>query len=191
MRRTLALAVAGSCLLALTASGAAAGNVVKNGSLEDLNGRFTNTRCGYMAVHARSHAIAKWTVPPATTGELAWGKHTCDGYTAAKGAFFLDLTGFGADSSNGAIRQTLRTQPGTHYRFSIDVCTCNDGTLSVKVGPKTLSLSPGQPFAVGGTSWTPMKGSFKARSTKRTLKLKNATPGAQIVVIDHVVIKPR
>ncbi len=143
MRRTLALAVAGGCLLALTASGAAAANVVENGSLEDLNDRFRDTRCGYMAVPPRSHAITKWTVPPATTGELAWGTRTCDGYTAAKGAFFLDLTGFGAESSNGAIRQTLRTESGTHYRFSIDVCTCNDGTLSVKVGPETLSLSPG------------------------------------------------
>ena len=190
MRRTLALAVACGCLLALTASGTSAANIVKNGSLEDLKGKFADTRCNYMALHARSRAIAKWTVPPGTTGELAWGKRTCDGYSAAKGAFFLDLTGFGADSTNGAIRQTLRTRPGRHYRFSIDVCTCNDGSLAVKVGKKTLSLSPGHPFVVGSASWTPMTARFSGpRNIRPALKIKNVTPGAQIIVIDHVVIE--
>ena len=104
MRRTPALALAGGCLLALTASGTAAANIVKNGSLENPKGKFTNTRCNYMSVRAGSRAIDKWTVPRATTGELAWGRRTCDGYRAATGKFFLDLTGFGADSTNGAVR---------------------------------------------------------------------------------------
>ena len=190
MRRALAVAVTGGCLLALTASATAGANLVKNGSLEDLKGRFTDTRCRYMALHARSRAIAGWTVPAATTGELAWGKRTCDGYRAARGAFFLDLTGFGADSTNGAIRQTLRTRPGRRYRFSIDVCTCNDGSLGVKVGKKTLSLSPGRPFVVGSTSWTPMTGRFRGpRNSRPALKVRNMTPGAQIVVIDDIVIE--
>src|SRR6476646_5396984 len=190
MRRTLALAVAGGCLLALTASGTSAANIVKNGSLEDLRGKFTDTRCNYMALHARSRAIARWTVARATTGELAWGKRTCDGYSAAKGAFFLDLTGFGADSTNGAIRQTLRTRPGKHYRFSIDVCSCNDGSLGVKVGTNTLSLSAGKPFVVGSTSWTRMTARFTGPQDRTpVLKIKNVTPGAQIVVIDGVAIE--
>jgi len=188
MRRILVVALGAACLAAMAPAMATA-NLVKNGSLEDLNGRFTATHCGYMAVHARSHAIAKWTVPPATTGELAWGTNTCDGYTAAKGAFFVDLTGFGADSVNGAIRQTLRTRPGRHYQFSIDVCTCNDGSLSVRIGKKQLVLSPGQPFVVGSTSWTPMTARFKGgRKARPALTIMNATPGAQIIVIDDVVI---
>ena len=193
MRRTITLVVAGACLLALTASGAAIANVVKNGSLENRKGKFTNTQCNYMSVPAGSRAIDKWKVPRATTGELAWGRRTCDGYSAAKGKFFLDLTGFGADSTNGAIRQRLTTQPGTHYRFSIDVCTCNDGGLAVKVGKDALNLTPGgKPFTVGSTSWTPMKGQFKGpQNTEPALKIKNATPGAQIVVIDDVAVKAR
>jgi hypothetical protein len=188
MRRVLALAVAGGCLLVLAAAGTAAANIVRNGSLENLRGKFTNTRCHYMAVRARSRAIDGWTVPAATTGELAWGKRTCDGYSAARGAFFLDLTGFGADSTNGSIRQTLSMQPGRHYKFSIDVCTCNDGGLGVRVGSTALDLSPGKPFVVGSTSWTPMTARFKASRRRPALKIRNLTPGAQIVVIDDVVI---
>jgi hypothetical protein len=190
MKRTLVLALAGGCLLALTASGSAAAKVVKNGSLENSKGKFTNTKCNYMSLPAGSSAIDKWTVPRATTGELAWGRRTCDGYRAAKGKFFLDLTGFGADSTNGAIRQSLGTQPGTHYRFSIDVCACNDGSLTAKVGNETLSLTPGKPFVVGTTSWTPMTGRFKGRqNTTPALKIKNSTPGAQIILIDDIVVK--
>lgn len=190
MKRTLALAA--GCLLALTVSGTATANVVKNGSLENRKGKFTNTKCRYMALPARSRAIDKWKVPRATTGELAWGRRTCDGYRAAKGKFFLDLTGFGADSTNGAIRQSLRTEPGTHYRFSIDVCACNDGSVAVKIGKETLSLTPGKPFTVGSTPWTRMTGAFKGpQNDKSALKIKNATPGAQVVLIDHVVVKGR
>ena len=191
MRRILVVALGAACLAAMAPAMATA-NLVKNGSLEDLKAKFTNTKCNYMAVPASSHAIAKWTVPPATTGELAWGTNTCDGYTAAKGAFFVDLTGFGADSVNGAIRQTLRTRPGRHYQFSIDVCTCNDGSLSVRIGKKQLILSPGQPFVVGSTSWTPMTARFKGgRKARPALTIMNATPGAQIIVIDDVVIERR
>lgn len=192
MRRALAVVVSGGCLFALTATGIAAANIVQNGSLENLKGKFTNTRCNYMAVRARSRAIDGWRVPAATTGELAWGKRTCDGYSAAKGAFFLDLTGFGADSTNGSIRQTLRTRPGRHYRFSIDVCTCNDGSLGVKVGTNTLSLSAGKPFVVGSTSWTRMTARFTGPQDRTpVLKIKNVTPGAQIVVIDDVAVARR
>ena len=158
MRRTLALAVAGGFLLALTASGTSAANIVKNGSLEDLKGKFTDTRCNYMALHARSRAIAQWTVARATTGELAWGKRTCDGYSAARGAFFLDLSGFGADSTNGAIRQTVRTRPREALPL-LDRRLHLQRRQPWRQGqPKTLSLSPGQPFVVGSTSWTPMTG---------------------------------
>lgn len=191
MRRAGILVVAGACLLALTGTGiAAAANVVKNGSLENRKGKFTNTTCNYMSVPAGSRAIDKWTVPRATTGELAWGRQTCDGYRAAKGKFFLDLTGFGADSTNGAIRQKLGTEPGKRYRFSIDVCSCNDGSFAAKVGRETLNLTPGKPFTRGTTSWTPMTGGFKApQKPKPALKIKNVTPGAQIILIDDVVIK--
>jgi hypothetical protein len=198
MRRILvvcaaALVVAGY-LLATPVSGIAApgsANIVKNGSFEDLGGRWINTRCNYMAVPAGSTAIANWTVPRTNNGELAWGRETCDHYTAAKGASFVDLTGFGADATNGALAQRLTTAGRDRYKFSIDVCTCNDGGVTVMIGKKTLSLSPGRPVAVAGTTWEPLTGSFKGDPlhTKPELTIMNARPGAQIVFIDNVVIK--
>lgn len=72
---------------------------------------------------------------------------------------------------------------GTH------ICSCNDGSISVRVGKKTLSLSPGRAFTIGSTSWTPMTAGFKGpRNDKPTLKIQNAAPGAQIIVIDNVVV---
>ena len=100
------LAAAGALLGTATAARAAS-NLVKNGSLENRKGKWTNTRCKYMSVRPGSKAITGWKAT-AARGELAWAKSpTCDGYRAAKGRFFVDLTGFGADaprterSSNG------------------------------------------------------------------------------------------
>jgi hypothetical protein len=177
---------------ALLGTAAAAGtgsNLVKNGSLE--NGNWSNTRCKYMSVRPGSEAITGWKAT-AAGGELAWAKSpTCDGYTAAKGRFFVDLTGFGADAPNGALQQRLRTGAGKRYSFSIDVCTCNDGVLSAVVGGQTLSLTPGRSFTVGTTSWRQLLGSFTGNPHRPNPKLKimNATPGAQIVLIDGVVIR--
>jgi len=188
--RILGLAVAAGFMFATAAPGIAAANIVKNGSLENLKGRWINTRCNYMAVRAGSTAIANWTVPSSNLGELAWGRATCDGYVASKGALFVDLTGFGANARNGTLKQQLTTRAGKRYKFSIDVCTCNDDGVSVKVGSKTLKLSPGAPFAVGRTPWRSLTGKFTGdrRHTKPTLKIMHTTPTAQIVFIDNVVI---
>jgi hypothetical protein len=192
--RILGVAVVAGYFLGTSVTGigaAKAANLVKNGSLENLKGKWINTRCNYMAVPAGSAAIANWTVPRTNAGELAWGRATCDHYAAAKGAFFVDLTGFGADATNGALQQRLTTSGGDRYKFSIDVCTCNDGGVTVMVGKKTLSLSPGRPLAVAGTPWEPLTGTFKGDPlhTKPALKIMNAKPGAQVVFIDNVVIK--
>lgn len=184
------LAAAGA-LLGTAAAARAASNLVKNGSLENRNGKWTNTRCNYMSVRPGSKAITGWKAT-AARGELAWAKSpTCDGYRAAKGRFFVDLTGFGADAPNGALQQRVRTSAGKRYSFSIDVCTCNDGVLSAVLGGQTLSLTPGRSFMVGTTSWRHLLGSFRGNPHKPNPKLKimNATPGAQIVLIDGVVIR--
>jgi hypothetical protein len=189
--RILGLAVVAGFLATpvVGVAAAQAANIVKNGSFE--GGSWMNTRCNYMAVPAGSTAITGWTVPRTNNGELAWGRATCDGYRGAKGASFVDLSGFGADATNGALAQQLTTSGGAHYKFSIDVCACNDGSVTVKVGKRKLSLSPGQPFSVAGHPWEPLTGTFKGDRlhTSPELKIMNVTPGAQIVFIDNIVIK--
>jgi hypothetical protein len=189
--RIVVLAIAAGALLGAAAAAGAGSNLVKNGSLENREGTWTNTRCKYMSVPPGSKAITGWKAT-AARGELAWAKSpTCDRYNAAEGRFFVDLTGFGADAPNGALQQRLQTLAGKSYTFSIDVCTCNDGVVSVALGGQTLSLTPGRSFVVGTTSWRHLRGSFKgnAHKPKPKLKIMNATPGAQIVLIDDVVIR--
>jgi hypothetical protein len=186
--RIIVLAIAAGTLLVTAAAAHAPSNFVKNGSLENPNSSWRNTRCKYMSVRPGSEAITGWKAT-AARGELAWAKApTCDGYRAAKGRFFVDLTGFGADAPNGALQQRVTTSAGRRYKFSIDVCTCNDGVLSVTLGAQTLSLTPGRSFVVGTTSWRHLLGSFKGNASPK-LKIMNATPGAQIMLIDNVVIR--
>lgn len=106
-RRLLTLLSLGLVALAMPFSARAA-NLLQNGSLEDLNHSFVNTTCGYEALFANSTAIADWTVSSSTINEVAWGNGpTCDGFQAADGTFFVDLTGFGFDSPNGALEQQM------------------------------------------------------------------------------------
>jgi hypothetical protein len=169
------------------------GAVVQNGSLEDLNGAWTNTRCGYMALPAASTAIADWTVSPTTDGQVAWTKGlTCDGYTAADGLSFVDLTGLGAASLHGALQQQLTTVAGQQYTFSIDEYAHNGCSLSVTVGAQSVTLrSAGPSFVVGHTTWTPHLGSFKGdpQDTTPTLTIMNARPGADICFIDDIRVQ--
>jgi hypothetical protein len=189
--RIIVLAIAAGMLLATADAAGASSNLVNNGSLENRSGGWTNTRCNYMSVRPGSKLITGWKAT-AAQGELAWAKGpTCDGYRATKGRFFVDLTGFGADAPNGALQQRLQTRAGKRYKFSIDVCGCNDAVPSVTLGGQTLSLAPGRSFAVGTTSWRHLLGSFTGNAHKPNpeLKIMNATPGAQIVFIDNVVIR--
>ncbi len=109
------LCVFASCIVVVlvTSLPARAGFVI-NGSLEDTNGTWVNTNANYMALTAGSTAIAGWTVAPGTVNEIVWGKTpTGDNppQSAADGLFFVDLTGFGSDSPNGAIQQSLNITP--------------------------------------------------------------------------------
>ena len=84
--RLLALVVAG-LFVSLSAR---AGNIVANGSLEDLNSDFVNTSGNYMSLLAGSTAIADWTVSAGTTNEIVWAKSpTVDDHNAADGTFFV------------------------------------------------------------------------------------------------------
>jgi hypothetical protein len=164
-------------------------NLITNGSFEDLNNTFINTSGNYMSLAAGSSAIAGWVVSSTTTNALVWGKlPTIDGHQAADGSFFIDLTGFGSNSPNGALVQTLPNLAiNQQYAFSIDVEV--QGPLpAVTVGGVTISLSAGTPFVVGVDTWTPESGFFVANTTNPLLQIMNQQPGQQINFIDNVVV---
>jgi len=164
-------------------------NLVQNGSLEDLTGTFVNTSGNYMALGAGSTAIAGWTIAPPTTNSIVWGKTpTSDSHTASDGTFFVDLSGFGSNSPNGAIQQQLKNLTvGQQYTFSMDTLVVGQLPL-VTVGAATVTLWAGTPFLAGSDTWTPQVGTFIAGSTNPLLTIANQNPGQQIYFIDHIVV---
>jgi hypothetical protein len=176
-------------MMAALAFSARSATLVANGSLEDLNNQFVNTAANYMALSAGATSIANWMVSAGTTGQIVGGKSpTSDGHNAAAGTFFVDLTGFGSNSPNGAIQQTLSGLVlGQSYSFSMDVEVVGSLPL-VTVGNLTVSLSGGPPFPVGTDSWTPETGTFIANATSPVLKIMNQTPGQQITFIDNIAV---
>jgi hypothetical protein len=164
-------------------------DIVMNGSLEDLNGAFVNTAQNYMALGAGSTTIAHWTVASTTMNDVAWGKSpTGDHYNAADGTFFVDLTGFGSASPNGAIQQQLNNLIiGQTYLFSMDSFV-NGALPSVTVGLQQVALSAGTPFTIGTTTWTPETGRFVAAETNPLLTIANTLSGQDIDFVDNINI---
>jgi hypothetical protein len=136
---------------------AAAASLLTNGSLEDLNGNFVDQSNGYMALNADSAAIAGWTVSPLVTSDIAWGYGPDAGYPAADGSYYVDLTGFGSDSPNGAIRQSISVTTGTSYTVDLYWANINDATIGVDVDGVAVARNtpPGNGFL-----WTLLQGTF-------------------------------
>ncbi len=181
------LAIAVALTLIVGVAPAWATEFAVNGSLEDLNATFVNTVANYMSLTAGSTAIADWTVSAGTVNEIVWAKSpTGDSHNAAAGTFFVDLTGFGGDSPNGAIEQSLiGLLVGQTYSFSMDV----EGTLPiVTAGGSGIALSLGAPFVVGSDSWTPVTGTFIAGASNELLKIANGNPSSNVVFIDNISV---
>ena len=84
------LAAAVGAFSAMTVNAA----IVQNGSFENTANTWVNTACNYMA--ASGNTITGWSVGSSATGPVAWGQSiTCDGFAAANGSYFVDLSGFG------------------------------------------------------------------------------------------------
>jgi hypothetical protein len=166
-------------------------DIVQNGSLENVNLTFIdNTGFNYMTLGDGSPTIPGWTVST-STGAIVWAKSpTSDGFTAADGTFFVDLSGLGNSSPDGALNQALSTVGGVTYTFSMDVGSANNGTVSASVGGKTLVLTGGAAFSVNGTSWTPETGAFVGDPPNTTplLTIKDETPGSVIDFVDNISI---
>jgi len=165
-------------------------NFVRNGSFENTKNTWMDTTCNYMSLSAGSTAIPGWTVTASTTNEIVWAMTpTCDNHTAASGTFFLDLTGFGADSPYGGVQQTLHNLTiGQTYKLSLDVEVVGELPL-VTVGNAPVSLTAGKPFTKGSDTWTPEKGTFTAQATTAVLVIQNQQSGQQIDFIDNVAVR--
>ena len=153
---------------------ASAASFLENGSLEDPLENFVDTSGNYMQLPAGATAITGWNVSLDTVNNIAWAKSpTVDSFSAADGIFSIDLTGFGAESPNGAIQQSLEgLVSGAEYQFSMD--TSVNGLLPiVTVGGITVALTAGTPFGVGSTLWTPQSGSFIADSSNPVITIRN------------------
>ena len=163
-------------------------NLVRNGSFENPKSTWVNTSCNYMSLLAGATDIPHWTVTPDTINEIVWAfAPTCDGNSAAAGNYFLDLSGFGGDSPNGAVQQTVKNLiPGQQYSFSMAVVA---SVPLVTVDGVSLALTAGKPFRRRSTTWVPEIGAFTAQSTTAALVLRNPQPGAQIVFVDKVAIR--
>lgn len=164
-------------------------NLVGNGSFENPKLTWVNTSCNYMSLLAGSTAIPRWTVTPDIVNEIVWAMSpTCDGFTAAAGKFFLDLTGFGGDSPNGAVSQTIKKKlvVGQSYSFSVAVV---GAVPLVTVDGAPITLTAGSPFKKGTTIWTPENGTFTAQAVSAVLTIRNPQPGLQVVFVDKVAIR--
>ena len=167
-------------------------NFVLNGSLEDENQLFVETSLNYMKLFAGGTQISNWTVAPATEGDVAWAKTpTGDGvgYSAADGTFFIDLSGFGANSPNGGIQQALSgLVVGQTYSFSL----ASVGTLPVvTIGSVAIALTSGASFVVDNTTWTPEFGTFVADSTDALLLIKNPNDFSGVTFVDNISVTAR
>jgi hypothetical protein len=163
-------------------------NLVANGSFENPKNTWMDTSCNYMSLLAGSTTIPHWTVTPETVNEIVWGMSpTCDNITAAAGKLFVDLSGFGGDSPNGTLTQTIKKLvAGRQYSFSVAIA---ETVPLVTVDGVPIALTAGKPFHKGSTTWIPENGSFTAQSASAVLTIQNPQPGAQIVFIDRVSIR--
>jgi hypothetical protein len=174
----------------LTGACASAAEIVQNGSFEALNGTFVDDSENYMSLDNGSTFITGWTVSTSSGAVVLGRSPTGDGYTAANGEYFVDLSGFGSSSPDGALNQTITTVGGATYAFSMDLAGANNGTVSASVGGNSLVLTPGTPFNVGGTEWIPETGTFVGDFLDMAplLSITNETPGSDIDFVDNVSI---
>ena len=151
---------------------------VLNGSLEDLDGNFVNDADNFDQLAAGATSIANWTVSAGTTENIAWGQTvTGDGRSAPFGDFFIDLSGFGSESPNGAIEQLLS---GLLIGGTYNISLFSSGTIPlVTVGGAVVALSSGSSVVAGIDTYTQLTGTFDAGASNLLLKIANDTPAPQ------------
>src|SRR5580765_7041570 len=110
LRANAVASVLATAMLVASPAGAA---IVQNGSFETLEGPFFDNGANYMEVFDGFTFISGWTVSSSLGAPIVLGRTpTDDGYSAADGTYFVDLSGFGDSSLDGALSQTIHTSAG-------------------------------------------------------------------------------
>ena len=173
--------------MALGASWSAqAASLLTNGSFEDLNSTFVNDGgSGFMPLYAGSTAIPGWMVSSGVTNDIVWAGPG-SGYPAADGSYYVELTGFGADSPNGAIRQTISVTTGVTYTVDLYWANENDTTIGVDVNGVNVPLNT--PLG-NGHIWTLLQGQFVGGAdTTPYFEIYNASGGGFAAGVDAASI---
>lgn len=149
-------------------------NLVQNGGFED--GSHRNDRLGYMVLNPGDPQLDNWAIE----AEVAWGLNPLDGFAAAFGSGFVDLSSLGSRSAFGEVKQQVDLVAGNKYLFSY--YTFIEGSSNVFIDGNPLALEAGATL----NDWTQLTSMFTASSsTLAWLSIKNAT-GGSIVFIDEI-----
>lgn len=167
---------------------ARAASLLTNGSFENLDNTWVEDgNTGYMPLYANDTTIPGWTVSPGVMNEIAWGTEPDAGYPADTGAFFLELTGYGNDSPNGAVRQTIHVTPGDSYTVQLAWGTSSDADPGVDIDGTNVSLHL---LTVGGV-WEILGGTFTAGvDANPYFEIFNASGGGYALYIDTASVSP-
>jgi PEP-CTERM motif len=173
-----------AALLLGAASAQAATNLVTNGGFE--SGAYNNNAGGYDQITAGGTDLAGWTVG----NSIAWGLSPTD-INVHGGVGYVELTGVGTNYPNyGSISQTLSTQAGRTYNFSVFSTLLNGGGFNVFAGGSAVTLagSYGAYSGAGGTSWGQLTGSFKATSAATVLSIQGTGSPTYVIGLDDVSV---
>ncbi|MDN3919662.1 DUF642 domain-containing protein [Roseateles violae] len=177
-------------LLASFGASAAGGNLLVNGSFEDIGGAALQGWGGYTFGAGYSDTLAGWTISSGsvdvTVTGSAWG-------AAQDGVHSLDLNGW----ESGVLSQQLQTQIGQSYQvsfaFSRNASGAPDPAIAlVTAGNAALQLSApndagrfGSPYAM---KWEQAGFQFTATEALTTLSFSASVPGNGGVYLDAVSV---
>lgn len=186
---------------ALTAMPAKA-NLIMNGSFED--GAFAqNADTKVMKLPDGSTAITGWTVVGGnTSGDIAWEENGNPwSFNAQDGVRFLDLTGYGSDStphSGIKVSQTVNTINGLVYQLAFALGSSkqySDGadpqiTVTVNGTPSSLVANGHVNYAdgPGNNHWELFNFTFTANGPQTDIAFFNATTSSydRVIELDNV-----
>jgi hypothetical protein len=173
------------------------GELVVNGSFENLTGAFAPDPNVVMLVPRGSAVIPGWTV---IHTDLLWGSLNDGGSVLPPGSgtpygwFYVDLTGARDTLPYAGVTQTVATAPGQNYELTFALGTVqNDirwvGPISVAVtAGSTSNLFEAVPTGTDW-QWRTFSMKFTAASTATPVTFEGARAAASLIALDRVSIR--
>lgn len=170
------------------------GELIVNGSFENVSNTFVGDSFGLMSLPAGSVSIPGWTT---TTAELAWVNNTNSfGAGTPFGVFSLELTGYHDGQPYGGVSQTISTTPGQKYRLALALGSNAD--YPGAGGPKAISVCVGStgvvftmtPTNSTGNQWSTFNFNFTANSTSTVVAISGLIASGVYLGLDNVSVAP-